>query len=119
MEQKLKEKHCLTTYNFSHKTPRNRSKTLVFLLTNPNFEGHIRNVTKVSFYHFRNRVRSFLSQAYTEKLVHAFISSRLDYCNSLLSGVSKKATGQLQLVQNAAARVLTKKTDREPTSLQY
>ena len=79
-----------------------------------NLECHIRNVTKVSFYHIRNiaKVRLFLSQADTEKLVCAFISSRLDYCNALLSGVSKKAICQLQLVQNTAARVLTKSRQR-------
>lgn len=43
---------------------------------------HIRNVTKV---------RPFLYQANTEKLVQGFITSRLDYCNTVLSGLSKKS----------------------------
>ncbi len=80
-----------------------------------NFECHIRNVTKSSYFHLRDiaRVRPFLSQADRENLIHAFITSRLDYCNVLLSSVSKKVVGQLKLVQNATARVLTK--NREPT----
>ena len=42
-----------------------------------------------------------------EKIIHAFIFSRLDYCNSLLSGITQKSLFRLQLVQNAAARLLT------------
>ena len=67
-------------------------------------------MTKIAFYHLRNiaKVRTFLSQDDTEKLIHALITSRLHYCNALLSGLPKKAIGQLQNIQNGAARVLTK-----------
>ena len=41
-------------------------------------------------------------------MVHAFVTSRLDYCNVLLSGCTNSALKRLQLVQNAAARVLTR-----------
>ncbi len=40
--------------------------------------------------------------------VHAFVTSRLDYCNSLYCGISKSQIVHLQLVQNAAARLLLK-----------
>ena len=75
-----------------------------------NLKSHVRNVTKIAFNHLRNiaKLRLFLSQADTERLTHAFITSRLDYCTALLSGLPKKAIGQLQNIQNAAARVLTK-----------
>src|SRR4029434_542678 len=74
-----------------------------------NFESHIKNIIKTSFYHLRNiaKVQPFLAQADTERLMHALITSRLDYCHSLLSGLPKKAISQLQTIQNAAARVLT------------
>jgi hypothetical protein len=50
----------------------------------------------------------FLSKADTERLIHVFITSWPDYWNALLYGLPKKAIGQLQNIQNAAARVPTK-----------
>jgi len=51
-----------------------------------------------------------LSITYSEKLVHAFMTSRLDYCNALgaLGGCPEHFINKHQLVQNAAARVLTR-----------
>jgi len=48
-----------------------------------------------------------LSRVATKTLVHAFISSRLDYCNSVLYGVTDNFLQRLQSVQNAAARLIT------------
>ncbi len=36
------------------------------------------------------------------------MTSRLDYCNSLLGGCSARLANKLQIVQNAVARVLTR-----------
>ena len=73
------------------------------------FEEHIKNICKSSFYHLRNiaKIRKYLSQDTCEILVHAFISSKLDHCNSLLHGLPKYLLARLQAVQNAAARVVT------------
>ena len=38
-------------------------------------------------------------------LIHAFVSSHLDYCNSLLYGIPQYQMNRLQRVLNAAARV--------------
>ncbi len=56
-----------------------------------------------------------------EKLVHAFMTSRLDYCNALLGGCPAFSINKLQIVQNAAARVLTRsrKYDHITPVLQY
>ncbi len=48
-----------------------------------------------------------MSQQDLEKLVHTFIFSRLDYCNGVFTSLPKKSIRQLQLIQNAAAQVLT------------
>ncbi|XP_005940566.2 uncharacterized protein LOC102297446, partial [Haplochromis burtoni] len=42
-----------------------------------------------------------------EKCIHAFVTSRLDYCNSLYTGLHSALVHKLQLVQTAAARLLT------------
>ena len=47
-------------------------------------------------------------------LVHAFIASRVDYCNTVLAGSPKTITDRIQRVLNVAARVVsgTRKFDR-------
>jgi len=62
------------------------------------------------FYHLRNisRIRDCLYLADTEKLVHAFVTSKLDNANSLLYGLPKFLIDRLQNVQNAASRVVTR-----------
>jgi len=53
-------------------------------------------------------IRQYLDQPSTEKLVHAFMSSKLDYCNSLLYGLPDKGISKIQRVQNSATRLVTK-----------
>ena len=43
----------------------------------------------------------------TKTLVHAFVNSRLDYCNSAFAGVSGQLLHRVQAIQNAAARLVT------------
>ena len=51
------------------------------------------------------QIRKFLSEKATVTLIHAFVTSHLDYCNSLLYGVPKCQMDLLQKVLNAAAHV--------------
>ena len=57
---------------------------------------------------------SFLKM--TEKLVHAFVTSRLDYCISLLSACPNKTLNSFLLIQNAATRVLSGTRERDHIS---
>ena len=69
---------------------------------------HLNNVVKEAFYQLRNiaKIRKYISTETTEILIHAFVSSKLDFCNSLLYGLPKYKINKLQNVQNAAARVV-------------
>ena len=69
----------------------------------------IKNICKTAFYHLRNiaKIRKFLTHRQCEILIHAFISSKLDYCNVVLSGLQQSQINRLQHVQNSAARLLT------------
>lgn len=70
--------------------------------------SHVNNVCRVATYSLWTigQLRTFLDQATTERLVHAFISSRLDCCNSLLYGLPESEVSKLQRIQNAAARLV-------------
>ena len=72
-------------------------------------------IVKASFFHLRQlaKVKPFLAQKHFETVIHAFITSRLDYCNALYFGVSQSSLTRLQLVQNVAARLLTGARKRE------
>ena len=52
-------------------------------------------------------IRRFLSYKHCDILIHAFVTSRIDYCNSLLSGLPQFLLLKVQYVQNAAASLLT------------
>jgi len=69
----------------------------------------LRHSAKSCFFHLR-RLRSIkqsLTSDPNKTLVHAFASNRLDCCNSLLAGVSNQLLQRLQVVQNAAVRLVT------------
>ncbi len=79
------------------------------------FDKQISTVVKTIFFHLRvlAKVKPFLSFKDFEKVIHAFISSRLNYCNSLYMGINQASLNRLQMVQNAAARLLTGVRKRE------
>ena len=69
----------------------------------------INNTCKSAFSQLYNirRIRKYLTTDTSKTLVHAMITSRIDYCNSLLCGLPDNSLNKLQRVQNAAARLIT------------
>ena len=74
-----------------------------------NLKSHISNICSSSYLALRNigKIRKYLDVPTTERLVHAFITSRLDTCNSLLFGLPSRDLERLQKIQNSAARLVT------------
>ena len=70
----------------------------------------VNNICKKGYFHLKNiaSVRKSLNKHDTEKVVHAFISSVLDYGNSLLYGTAQKHLNKLQILQNSSARLIDK-----------
>ena len=75
---------------------------------NLDMSSHISKQCASAFYHLHNisRIRRFLSTDTTKALVHAFVTSRVDYCNSLLYGLPASHLNKVQRVLNAAARLV-------------
>ncbi|XP_067282595.1 uncharacterized protein [Pseudorasbora parva] len=73
-----------------------------------NFTDHITATARscrFALYNIR-KIRPFLSEQAAQLLVQALVLSRLDYCNALLAGLPACTIKPLQLIQNAAARVV-------------
>jgi len=71
--------------------------------------AYVATLCRPGFYHLRQLrpIARSLSAEAAETLVHAFISSRLDYCNSLLFGMPDVLLREVQSVQNDAVRLVT------------
>ncbi|KAL7838182.1 hypothetical protein AOLI_G00265860, partial [Acnodon oligacanthus] len=69
---------------------------------------HIANLTRSCRYLLYNirRIRPFLTREAAQVPVQSLVISRLDYCSSLLAGLPIQTIKPLQLIQNAAARLV-------------
>ena len=81
-----------------------------------NHEHQVQNICKAAFFHIRNlsKIRKCLTQKDTETLVHGFVTSKLENCNSLLAELPQYLLDKVQRIQNAAARLVScsRKYDR-------
>ena len=77
-------------------------------MTRMSMQAQVKKICQTAYFHLRNinSRRKLLPQQDTDKLIHAFVSSRLDCGNALLYGIPTNLLQRLQLVQNAAARTI-------------
>jgi hypothetical protein len=82
---------------------------------------HVAAVVQSCFYQLRRirQIRRRVGQDVTLQLVIALVISRLDYCNAVLAGLPDSTVGQLQRVQNAAARLVFGLGPKDPISPVY
>ena len=62
-------------------------------------------------------IRHYLTTEATKSAINALVTSRLDYCNSLLVNLPASQIFRLQRVQNNAARLNRNQTQRARASL--
>ena len=80
-----------------------------------NMHEQISSVCRAAYLELRRiaSIRQYLSQDAVIKLVNALVTSRLDYCNSVLAGLPVEQISRLQRIQNSAARLVMKKRKRD------
>ncbi len=89
-------------------TPSKTARNLGVVIDKLNFSDHITKIARSCRFALYNikKIRPFLSEHATQLLVEALVVSRLDYCNALLAGLPATSIKPLQLIQNAAARLI-------------
>jgi hypothetical protein len=72
------------------------------------FDEHVRNTVKASNFHIKafRHIRPLLDRSVANTVACSIVTSRLDYCNSLLYRTSGANIKKLQRVQNTLARVV-------------
>ena len=78
------------------------------------FSDQINSLSKSCHFHVRDirRIRHLLPLSTATALANSLVSSKLDYCNSLYSGISQTNLNKLQRIQNSLARVITNTTSK-------
>ena len=92
------------------------ARNLGFMITSDmSLDKHISIIYRSAYYELRkiSVIRQYLSTHSATTLVCAFVLSKLDYCNSLLSGCPQYLIYKLQKVQNSAARLILQSRKRD------
>ena len=80
----------------------------VYIDNNLTFVDQVKTLKKTSFKTLRNirKLRYLFDEEQLKLIVNSLIVCKLDYCNSLYYGANQKVIQELQLIQNAAAKVI-------------
>ena len=83
----------------------------VIMDSHATMEAHVNSVCKSAYQQLFNirKLKRYLDKDSLECIVHAFVTTKLDFCNSVLCGIGSSLISKLQRVQNSAARILTGK----------
>ncbi|XP_067668202.1 uncharacterized protein [Haliotis asinina] len=86
----------------------------VYIDSSLTLDSHVNHLSRICYFHLKSigNIRQYLTTAATEALVRALVTSRLDYCNSILSGLSSTLLEKLQKIQNTSARIISKTSKR-------
>ena len=87
----------------------------VYFEENLTMARQVNNIVKSVCYqiHRMGKIRRSLTETACKRLVHGNITSRLDYCNSVLIELPSKLTDRIQYAQNCAARLVCRTRRRE------
>ena len=82
----------------------------IILNSNMTMEQHINHICKSAYFQLKKigSIRRYLTVSASKSLVHALVTSRMDYCNSVLYGLPNTLLSKLQRIQNTAARLITR-----------
>ena len=104
-------KLTLNSFSFSGVTVSNSSSVRnlgVVFDSELSLKEHVNLVSKSCQHHIRQlrSIRPLLDHDSTVLLANSLVASKLDFCNSLYTGLPKKTINSLQLVQNSLARAV-------------
>ena len=82
-------------------------------LHNLTFDDYVTAVSKACYFPIQalRHIWASLPEDVAKTVACSIVSSRLDYCNSLLFGMSERNFSKLQCIQNTLARLLTSKNN--------
>ena len=82
-------------------------------------KDHVHDLCRRAMFQIKalSSIRCYISQHACETMVHSLITSKIDYCSSLLAGLPIKTIKRLQHLQNIAARLVAKSRSEDVTPI--